>query len=317
MSKRVCRMDRIMDVDKFKVDFFVAGFPKCGTTSISQHLSEHPEICFSIYKEPCFFLPDAPDVKKQLVPDQKTYQQLFLSDSQTKIMGEGSVSYIYSEAALQAIFKHNPSAKLIVLVRNPISRTQSLHSHNVRLQRADIGDLEDEWNAQENGSSLARDGSYIFHHYRESGMQGKYLSRLYEIFPREQVLTIVFDDLKVAPEKVYREMLSFLGVSAGYIPHFKVYNRNRVYNSSWQTAVAKSLTSLVRTPQMIKVSVKIKRFLRVNPESCLVDRIFMRKGGRSPLSPDFHRQLVEVFRADVEHLGLLISRDLSDWLEVP
>ena len=38
-----------------KVDFFIVGAPKAGTTSLYHYLSEHPETDMSILKEPNYF----------------------------------------------------------------------------------------------------------------------------------------------------------------------------------------------------------------------------------------------------------------------
>ena len=34
---------------------FIVGAPRCGTTSLSRYLKDHPEVCFSRVKEPHFF----------------------------------------------------------------------------------------------------------------------------------------------------------------------------------------------------------------------------------------------------------------------
>ena len=38
-----------------KVDFFIVGAPKAGTTSLYHYLNEHPKISMSSVKEPNYF----------------------------------------------------------------------------------------------------------------------------------------------------------------------------------------------------------------------------------------------------------------------
>ena len=43
-----------MDIDETQ-SFFILGAAKCGTTSLWHDLGQHPDVCFSIPKEPIFF----------------------------------------------------------------------------------------------------------------------------------------------------------------------------------------------------------------------------------------------------------------------
>ena len=55
-----------------KPEFFIIGAPKCGTTSLSIYLSQHPEVCFSEPKEPHFVLTDIQAIaKSKLLPTMK------------------------------------------------------------------------------------------------------------------------------------------------------------------------------------------------------------------------------------------------------
>ena len=44
-----------MALDNRKVNLFIVGAPKCGTTSLYKYLSEHYEVFMSPVKEPNFF----------------------------------------------------------------------------------------------------------------------------------------------------------------------------------------------------------------------------------------------------------------------
>ena len=65
-----------------KVDFFIVGAPKSGTTSLYNYLSQHHSITMSSVKEPNYF--SAKDIADQklyyntnLVSDLKSYNSLF------------------------------------------------------------------------------------------------------------------------------------------------------------------------------------------------------------------------------------------------
>jgi len=68
--------------------FFVIGAPKCGTTSLCSILAEHPEVGFSIPKEPRFFSHD-----EIYARGFDWYHGLFPERDGKKSVGEGSTSY--------------------------------------------------------------------------------------------------------------------------------------------------------------------------------------------------------------------------------
>ena len=73
-----------------QVSAVILGVQKCGTSSLSHYLSQHPEINFCKEKEPDFFS-KSNDWRKEL----ESYHKLFLSlkNSQKKIWIEASTTY--------------------------------------------------------------------------------------------------------------------------------------------------------------------------------------------------------------------------------
>ncbi len=47
-----------------QIDFFIIGAPKCGTTSLVEYLSSHPDVGFSHIKEPHYFSEDFPGYRE-------------------------------------------------------------------------------------------------------------------------------------------------------------------------------------------------------------------------------------------------------------
>ena len=118
----------------FKVDFFIAGAPKCGTSSLAHYLSQHPQVCFSTPKEPGYFAFNHPE--SRLAETEKEYRKSFTCTKKYKqLKGEGSTIYLYSGEAFKKIMAHNENAKIILLLRNPIDLAYSLFlqlRHTVR-----------------------------------------------------------------------------------------------------------------------------------------------------------------------------------------
>ena len=88
-------------------DLFIAGAPKCGTTSLYEWLKGHPQIFMARFKEPCYFARDL-----ALEPsgyylrygvDRERYLALFADAGGAKRVGEASTRYLYSQDAPRLI----------------------------------------------------------------------------------------------------------------------------------------------------------------------------------------------------------------------
>ena len=104
-----------------KVDFFVAGFSKCGTTTLYAMLGEHPDIFVPEAKEPNFFA-------QSYHYGWAWYAKFFAEARPGQRCGEGSTFYSsgeFAETACQRIVEHYPDARFIFIARNPIKRLES------------------------------------------------------------------------------------------------------------------------------------------------------------------------------------------------
>ena len=105
-----------------KVDFFIVGPPRCGSTSLSYYLSQNPSVCFANPKEPSYFSSDLEVGYDNLPTSIDEYHQRYYSHYNPNkhiLVGEGSPIYLFSNVALENIRAYNPSAKLIALARHP------------------------------------------------------------------------------------------------------------------------------------------------------------------------------------------------------
>lgn len=126
-----------------KPDFFIVGAPKCGTMSLYRHLRQHPEIFMPTTKEPHFFGRDLPILPHTCVRNASKYRELFADAGNAKRIGEASVWYLYSKQASREIHEFNPSARILISLRNPVDMLYSLHGQFLRSAREEILDFEE------------------------------------------------------------------------------------------------------------------------------------------------------------------------------
>ena len=124
-----------------KPNLFIVGQPKAGTTALHYFLSEHPDIYMAEVKEPHFFCKDFHEESDRYhgsrlffsLRDEASYLKLFSKVTLEKIIGESSIHYLYSKVAAYEIYKFNPEAKIIIMLRNPAEWLYSLHNQYVNI----------------------------------------------------------------------------------------------------------------------------------------------------------------------------------------
>src|SRR5688500_16472783 len=213
-------------------NFFIVGAPKCGTTSLYNYLKAHPEVFMPEKKEPHYFCTDFYKPPR-LTPEQ--YLDLFASARGEKRIGEGSTWYIYSEEARRGIKEFDPQAKLIIMLRNPVSMMYSLHAQRLWLAREDIQDFEEALEAESDRQEGRRLPPYPFPlqllFYRDCARYSSHVGAYLERFGAEQVKVIIFEEFVRNTEDCYREICDFLGIDTNFRPDFEVHNSNKKLRS--------------------------------------------------------------------------------------
>lgn len=295
-----------------KPDFFIVGAPKCGTTAMYEYLKEHPEIFMPEHiKEPNYFNTDL-HAAVWRCPTLDQYLALFAPASNQKRIGEASVWYLYSKQAAQEIRQFNPSARIIIMLRNPVDMLYSLHSELVFCLDESIVDFRQALEAEEERKlkRIKPTGTLpvecLF--YREIGKFSKQVQRYYDIFGRDRVHVIIFDDLKEDPATVYQKVLSFLNVSKDFHPAFEIVNPNKKIRS---VALHRFLFF---SPHYARRIVRIFLPEKVRWKiGTLIHQLNVKREKRAPMDWELQKMMQSEFAADIKALSVLIDRDLSRW----
>jgi len=295
-----------------KPDFFIVGAPRCGTTSMKTYLDKHPEIFIARGREPHFFGTDF--YSPSYIRDERTYLSLFATANNEKRVGEKSVRYLSSKRAAAEIKEFQPSASIIIMLRNPVEMIYSFHNHLFNQGFEDLDDFKAALEAEEDrerGLRLpmgldSRENWRVF--YRETARYTQQVNRFLNTFGREKVHIIIFDDFVSQTAEVYRETLRFLMVNSDFQAHFQKTNSGGRMHSR------KLYIFMTRPPQLVR------SFVQAAMPYSLIQRAIWglinlnsRYFARPPINPEFKRQLEKEFLPEVEHLGKLLDRDLTHW----
>jgi hypothetical protein len=256
-------------------------------------------------KEPHHFNTD--DVRRG-VANLGQYESLFRSARQEHIaVGEASVWYLSSSAAVRNILEYQPSARFIVMVRNPIEMAPALHGEMLLAGLETVLDFKKAWHLQEDRRRGRRLPAFAWAQrrllYGEACPLGAQVERLLSIAPSDQVLTLVLDDVRADPRTEYLRVLNFLRIPDDGRLSFSVYNPARVLKEP----VVRHLYSLVALKRALGIERKFGLWTRVQ----IANQIEQPRARLSTATTDALR---DFFRSDVQLLGLLLGRDLSGWL---
>jgi hypothetical protein len=293
-----------------KPNFFIVGAPKCGTTSLAIYLGGHTQIFFPANKEPHFF---NTDMKLRNARTKSEYYANFRgAGSQHAAVGEGSVHYLYSDAAVPNILRAIPDARFIVMLRNPIDMALSWYTEVRYTGNEDIREFASAWRMQEvrrTGRAIplfCRDPSLLL--YGRVCSLSWQMRRLYSRVPRERVLVLLLDDLRTSARSVYLRTLEFLGVPDDRRMPFGVHNqRHKPVRSQFAQAG-------IRIVSRLKMRLGIRMSLGLLRPIQFLNTV--REEGDEMLEPQFKAELRDYFRDDVGELSALVERDLSGWLRV-
>ena len=220
-----------------KPNLFIVGAPKCGTTFLYHYLKQHSEIYFPEFKEPHFFGSDL--IRKNGAYDLNLneYQKLF--NSNQKIIGEASTFYIFSKIAAQEIYNFNPNAKIIIMLRDLVELTHSLHSQFVFSGDEIIEDFGKALNMEDkrlSGNEIPSQTTVINKLFYISNILSlpENIKSFIKFFGKNNIRFILLNEIKNSPEKVYSETLKFLGLNSdSNISNFEIINKNKSYKSKF------------------------------------------------------------------------------------
>ncbi len=292
-------------------NFFIVGAPKCATTAMDRYLGEHPAIYMSPAKESNFFARDLYPNGGGCTPER--YAGFFKDLGDEPVVGESSVFYMLSHTAAEAIHAHNPKAKILIMLRDPVDVVASHHSQIVyetfetekSLERALA--LEPERRKKAEGRAIEIPERVRF--YRGVVKFADQIERFLNVFPRDQVHIVLYDDVRRDVGEVYRQILRFLGVDEDFEPSFVVENANKEMRSK---SFAKFLR---RTPNWVSLASRIvlpRRSWRIKLRH-LLKRANTNFKPREPIPPALRTSLAAELRPEVEKLSTLLGRDLSHW----
>src|SRR5947209_11712139 len=187
------------------VDFVVAGVQKAGTTAVHDFLAQHSQIALLRDQALHFF------DKEEHFTGEPNYRILlgnFDPGWRWRVAGEVTADYLYYPRALERIARYNPKMKLIVSLRNPVERAFSQWNMRREKGQEPLEFLDALKRDQETGIWRGPRGNA----YIARSLYSVQLEKIYNLFPRKQVLVLKYEELRRNPFDAIDRVFDFIGV---------------------------------------------------------------------------------------------------------
>ncbi len=275
----------------YKPDFLYIGVDRGGSKWLHRVLYSHPNVLVPRLADPYYF-------DRNYEKGWDWYAKFFLSDDvDIRAVGELSHDYLFSEIAARRIHSDLPDVKILATLRQPLEKAFSVFGVS-----RNAGEMEGEFSdALLRYPSLLREADYA-----------ACLRIYFELFPRNKIHLMKYDDLRRDPRDFARAIFAFLDVPfVEDLEYEEVVNAHPKPHTRLHGVVAKQSAHLAR-------AVGMENVLGWAKTNASVRRIFYGEHKIRPV-PELSRRTFEMIREGVDRsiisLNEMAGLDCLEWLD--
>jgi hypothetical protein len=287
--------ERFFEGEVLKPNLFLFAAPRSGSTQLARWLSDCEDIYLPPIKEPNYFSSD--EFGREYVQRSKlndvnperyvngimakpyqfaifrtieAYEALFRFSGNKKYVLDASTTYLHHSGIARKIREYNPESKIIILIRDPLTRMVSHYNLAKRTGRV-INSISVELGRELSGQNELCENFLI----RQS-CYNKALTECLDVFPKNQIHIVMFEDVIKNPELTLLEISRFLSVdlssvctvadekNESLVPRLKYFHY--LLNKSGAKSVFRRVLS-------VRVKRAIKKFYFTRPPIVHLDEI--------------------------------------------
>ena len=275
-----------------KLDFIAVGPFKTGTTWIYDYLINYKEVALPNKVKETFFF------DKKFDKGFDWYYSHFTDIKENQKVGEIAPSYFNSESAPQRIYDLNPQCKILVTLREPVSRLVSFCSH--MKQRGRIEPQVSLTAALPDKPILLDTARYYFH-----------LSRWIEVLVQTILKIVFFEKLQESPNDFASEILDKLKIERENVS----YDLSKKSNAS-QAPVNHNLSKLIYSGVKILHDTGLHKIVDYGKQLGAKQLLNSKKQKKSQLSQNEFIEIFYLCKQDVLMLESELNLDISQWKRI-
>jgi hypothetical protein len=300
-------------------NFFIVGAPRAGTTSLFAYLRDVRGVYMPRLKEPLYFasksLPDRLfGINVPVVRDKNEYLKLYENVKDEIAIGDASASYLWDKETPKLIHDTIPEARIIIILRDPVERAFSHYLMHLRDGSETIlsffDALKDDYNNE------IKKGASSSHLYIGYGLYSEQVKRYYEIFGKEQVKILIFEEFVRSTKDMVRSVLEFLGINDSTELPGNIQEAYDTYSAPRFRYVPYVINFMAHLRNKTRGSKEnVTNFGKLYSGSALSKRAILRKilskGSTKPRVPEEARLFLEdIYHDDVLSLQHILGRPL-------
>ena len=298
-----------MSKNPFRPDYIGIGAMKAASGWIFKCLELHPEVGDSEWSKELHFFTKPYNYKKGI----EYYYSMFSQHPKGKIKGEFTPAYMALPQVASLIHKHLPNVKLIASLRNPVDRAYSHFRYNIQERGR--------YRVYKSFEDTIRNDETII----ERGFYYNQLKPYFDLFPRENILILFFEDIKNNPKEIVHRLYKFLGLKdINFVP--SLINRKRSITGAyvikhkfpllnllvfWFNSKLKKDGSLRKFVNKFKIEKMYFKSQKVSRKQITAKNV--KTLSIPPLKQSTRDYLLNIYKDDIQNLEKLLNRDLSFW----
>jgi len=199
----------------------IAGVHKGASTSLYEYFIMHPEVCGGKKKEIHYFTPLRYGNK---IKDIEQYEQQFEQCMEKKYLIDASPSYLYGKKLIaHKINDDLENVKVIIILRNPVERFISFYKSlkaSFRINR------NEDFSNFLNQSYLLKDDEDkddVYYRAFREGCYANYLKEWFDVYKKDSIRIIFFDDLKNDPQKTMKNLIDWIGIDGSIYDDVSIF----------------------------------------------------------------------------------------------
>lgn len=280
-------------------NLFIAGAPRCGTTSLHAWLGGVPGIFMARIKEPNYFSRQVISDDHPLVNpirDDAKYLQLFSDAGDARYLGEASPNYLEDPGAPELIKRRSPDARVIVSLRDPVERYHSTYLM-FRNNRPSMGSVMEEIRsglAGEDDASLPIISPRV-------GRYAAQVERYRAVFGDRGFKVLIFEELMSDVPGAMRQILAFLGIEHD-VASLHTPAQRQFSEARWPIVRSLFGNRMISRAAETLIPYDLRKRIR--------NAILTKEAPKPELDREAREFLVDYYRDDVTRLEGLLGRRL-------
>ncbi len=284
--------------ESIRPNFFIAGAPKAGTSSMHAYLQSVPGIFMSKIKEPNFFsrvvVPEDHPVRP--IRDTDAYLRLFSAAGDAKVIGEASPTYLADPEAPALMNRFSPGCRVLISLRDPVER---IYSHYLMLRNngAASGSFAEELRR---GLQLQANRSIVLLR-PDVGLYFKQVRRHLDEFGVARVHVVLFEEFMSDIPGSLRSIARFLDIDHDF----------RDFKPPVYRPFAEARGPLVRRLFGNRTIARVSEVLiPLDARRWVREKFLVRKAAKPEMDAESRGFLTDFYRDDVAKLSALLERPL-------